>query len=60
MKRLSLFFALAILLAGCMGPQIGTPYGQGYGGNQGYGGYKGQGGYPTHASESLCDPVGWR
>jgi hypothetical protein len=39
MKRLSLFFALAILLAGCVGPQVGGPsYGQGYGGYQGYGG----------------------
>ena len=40
MKRLSLFFALAILLAGCVGPQMGGPsYDQGYGGYQGQGGY---------------------
>ena len=43
MKRLGLIFALAILLAGCVGPQI--PYGQGYGGYQGYGGNQGYGGY---------------
>ena len=56
MKRLSLFFALAILVAGCMGPQPGTPYGQGYGGNQGYGGYQGQGGYPPAPQNPYATP----
>jgi hypothetical protein len=40
MKRLSLIFALVLLLAGCaVGPTSTPSYGQGYGGAQGYGGY---------------------
>ena len=50
MKRLSLIFALAILLAGCVGPQI--PYGQGYEGNQGYGGYN----YPPPPQNPYANP----
>jgi hypothetical protein len=53
MKRLSLIFALVILLAGCaVGPTSTPSYSQGYGGDQGYGGYN----YPPPPQNAYANP----